>query len=154
KLGLESPRSTREDVDALVIARRDVELALEDVDELPPLLHRFEQVRQGLEGFWIFAAKVEDDLPGVDRFGRIVESIGGEVRQLRANLGLGNVARSVLELALVDAIELDPLAFVRVDASERLDRRIVGLVEAVEDAPECARRVRDVAKPRFVHLTE
>ncbi len=87
---------------------RDVELALEDVDELAPLLLRLVEIREGAERLRILAAKIEDDLPGVDRAVGLAELVGREVRDLGADLRLGDVARGVLELALVDGVELRP----------------------------------------------
>ena len=94
--------------DAVLVARRDVELALEDVDELrPTALRRLVEVRPA-------RASASGSSPrrsrttfhvSIARVG-LTELVGREVRDLRADLGLGRVARRVLELALVDGVEL------------------------------------------------
>ena len=88
ELALEGARATREDVHAIVVGLGDVELTLEDVDELAPRLLLLVEVRERGERLGILAAKIEDDLPRVDGARRIVEPLGGEVRELRADLGL------------------------------------------------------------------
>ena len=88
-LPLERARLPREDVHAIVVARGDVVLALEDVDELAPLLLLLVEVRERLERLGILPAEIEHELPGVDRAGRVVQAVRGEVRDLRADLGLG-----------------------------------------------------------------
>ena len=52
----EDARAAREDVDAIVVGRGDVELALEDLDELCPGLLRLVEVRERMERFGILAA--------------------------------------------------------------------------------------------------
>ena len=121
---------------------------------LRPLRPRLVEVRERVERLGVFAAQVEDGLPGLDRAFRLTELVGREVRDLRADLGLGGVARGVLELALVDGVELLPGALLLVDARERRDRAFVRLVELVEDAPVRADRVRQVAEARLVELAE
>ncbi len=85
---------------------------------------------------------------------RLAELVGREVGDLRADLGLGRVARGVLELALVDGVELLPGALLLVDAGQRGDGAVVRLVEVVEDPAVRADRVRDVVQARLVELAE
>ena len=72
QLVAEDAGAPRENVHAVVVALRDVEQPLEDVDELSPCLPRVVEVRQRAEGFRVLAAQVQDELPGVDRACRLV----------------------------------------------------------------------------------
>ena len=135
-------------------AGRDVELALEDVDELGPLPQRLVEVRERVQRLGVLAAEIEDGLPRLDGAVGLPELVGREARDLGADLGLGRVARGVLQLALVDGVELLPGALLLVDARQGRDGALVRLVELVEDAPVRPDGVRQVAEPRLVQLAE
>ena len=102
----------------------------------------------------VLAPQIEHRLPRLDRALGLAELVGGDVRDLRADLGLRRVARRVLELALVDRVELLPRSLLLVDAREGGDRALVRLVELVEDAPVRADGVRQVGEARLVELAE
>ena len=102
----------------------------------------------------ILTAKVEHDLPRLDRLVGLAELVGGEVRDLRADLRLRGVARGGLELALVNGVELLPRALLLVDPRQRGDGAVVSLVEIVEDPPVGADGVADVVEPGLVQLAE
>jgi hypothetical protein len=93
-LRLEVRARRSEDVDAIVVFVRDVELTLEDVDELAPLLLLLVEVGEAVQRLRILAAQIEDDLPRVDRADGSFRCSKREVRDLRADLGLLDVADS------------------------------------------------------------
>ncbi len=76
------------------------------------------------------------------------------MRHLGADVGLGDVAARVLQLALEDDLEIGPGALLPVDALEGGDGRIVGLLEIVEDAPEGDDGLVEVDEALLVDLTE
>src|SRR5262245_64108014 len=86
---------------------------------------RFVEVAQRAVRLGILTAKIEHAFPRGDGAARVVQTIGGEVRDFGADLRFLNIARRVFELALVDGVELLPGLLLLVDAREGLDRPFV-----------------------------